>query len=91
MNDKRFDQRPTLRYNFSAGKPLAGEERVSAGFKNKRPSRSSSEPRGAAPINTSFSLTGRAGQELPQRKRDKEEAGAMLSAALNALETVGGF
>lgn len=85
MNDKRYDSRPKLNYSFSAGKPLAGEERVSAGFKNKRPSRGSSEPKANAKVNSSFNLSGRAGQELPQRRRDKADAERLLSAALQAL------
>lgn len=85
MNDTRFDKRPRLNYNFSAGAPLEGEQRVSAGFKNKRASRGSSEPRGTPRINNACSPSGKMGQELPQRRRDKAEAERLLSLALSAM------
>lgn len=90
MHDKRYDNRPKLNYNFTKG-AVAGEERVTASFKNRRPTRGSAEPRGNASTNASFRVTGRAGKEFPQRKRDKEEAGALLARALQSLESVGGW
>lgn len=84
MNDKRYDNRPRLNYNFSSGKPLEGEQRVSAGFKSKRPSKGSTEPRGTPAVNMACSPSGKFGQELPQRRRDKADAERLLTAALIA-------
>lgn len=90
MKDKRYDNRPKLNYQFTQGK-CEGEERISASYKNRKPSRKSSEPRGNASVNTSFRVEGRSGKEFAERRRDKAQASALLSAALQSLEKVGGW
>lgn len=90
MHDKRYDNRPKLNYAFTKG-AVAGEERITASYKNRRPSRGSCEPRGNASCNSSFRVAGRAGKEFSHRKRDKAEAANLLAASLQALETVGGW
>lgn len=84
MQDKRFDARPKLNYNFSSG-CCAGEERVTASYKNKRPTRSSMPPISGKRSNPSFVASGKAGKEFPQLKRDKADAQRLLTAALQAL------
>lgn len=85
MNDKRYDNRPRLNYTFSSGKPLEGEQRVSAGFKSKRPSKGSAEPRGTPAVNMACSPSGKFGKEFTHRRRDKAEADNLLRAAFAAL------
>ena len=83
MQDKRYDNRPRLNYNFTQGKCVNEVAPPTAGFKSKRPSRGSSEPRGNATSNSSFRVTGRAGRVF--KERTKEAAESLLAAALSAL------
>lgn len=85
MLDNRFDKRPKLNYTFTKG-ACDNEERVTASFKNKRPTRSSMPPTRGNRINSSFNVSGKAGKEFPQLKRDKADAERLLAAALQQLE-----